>query len=265
MKNVEREHPSFGRGGVLGCGFRMRPGLEKFQFRLTAAQKDLPHLERNSHGMLRKGKRKRETEREGRGWWNTCKGLPEAPGVEVSTFPVHHHHFLPYSTRPSLPTPHPLALPAFQDSDLQIPSLAKMLKMWREKKKKKRRRASLCSYSNHGEVVTSSSSLVVVHKTQRQCRSKSHNPMMQQQHSRNRGKKNLEDSANTYTRPLSSSSLSPVEITIQRPPLWPESGAGEGVAGLDAVSVQMFRTFVFMNNLWMNNRRMSHDLNDIHP
>jgi hypothetical protein len=29
--------------------------------------------------------------------------------------------------------------------------------------------------------------------------------------------------------------------------------------------VQMFRTFVFMNNLWMNNRRMSHDLNDIHP
>jgi hypothetical protein len=71
-----------------------------------------------------------------------------------------------------------------------------------------------------------------------------------------------------YSRPLSSSSssssLSPLEISIHRPPRWPESGAGEGVAGLDAVSVQMFRTFFFYA-LWMNKRRMLHCLNDIHP
>jgi hypothetical protein len=43
-----------------------------------------------------------------------------------------------------------------------------------------------------------------------------------------------------------------------------ERGAGEGVAGLDAVSVQVFRTFFFMP-WWMDKRRMSHELNDIHP
>jgi hypothetical protein len=115
----------------------------------------------------------------------------------------------------------PLALPAFQDSDLQTPSLAKTLKMSRERKKtKKRRRASLCSYSNHGEVVTSSSSVLVVHNTQQ--KSQPHATTTTTTTLTQQGKKKIWKILRIHTLSSSlsssSSSLSPLEISIQRPP-----------------------------------------------
>jgi hypothetical protein len=94
--------------------------------------------------MLRKGKRKKRDgergkrmvkylQRSSRSSWG---GSVDLPGPPPPFPPLFNPAIAPH---PTLPRPPPL--PAFQDSDLQTPSLAKMLKMSREKKKGKKKKS----------------------------------------------------------------------------------------------------------------------------